>query len=37
MIILDTNVISELLRPVPSQLVESWLAAKKAKKFISQP
>jgi predicted nucleic acid-binding protein len=27
MIILDTNVVSELLRPVPSLSVETWLAA----------
>lgn len=27
MIILDTNVVSEILRPVPSPLVEAWLAA----------
>jgi len=26
MIILDTNVVSELLRPVPSPAVEAWLA-----------
>lgn len=26
MIILDTNVVSELLRPEPSSLVETWLA-----------
>ena len=27
MIILDTNVVSELLRPAPSSAVEAWLAA----------
>jgi predicted nucleic acid-binding protein len=27
MIILDTNVVSELLRPAPSPAVEAWLAA----------
>ena len=27
MIVLDTNVVSELLRPAPAQLVEAWLAA----------
>lgn len=27
MIVLDTNVVSELLRPAPAQQVESWLAA----------
>jgi predicted nucleic acid-binding protein len=27
MIILDTNIISELLRPIPSPQVEAWLAA----------
>lgn len=27
MIILDTNVVSELLRPAPSPIVEAWLAA----------
>lgn len=27
MIVLDTNVVSELLRPVPSPLVEAWLSA----------
>lgn len=27
MIILDTNVVSELLRPTPSPAVEAWLAA----------
>ena len=27
MIVLDTNVISELLRPAPSATVEAWLAA----------
>jgi len=27
MIILDTNVVSELLRPTPSPVVEAWLAA----------
>ncbi len=27
MVILDTNVVSELLRPVPSLAVEAWLAA----------
>lgn len=27
MIILDTNVVSELLRPVPAPQVEAWLAA----------
>ncbi len=27
MIVLDTNVVSELLRPAPTQLVEAWLAA----------
>ncbi len=27
MIVLDTNVVSELLRPAPARQVESWLAA----------
>ena len=27
MIVLDTNVVSELLRPVPSSQVEAWLSA----------
>ena len=27
MIVLDTNVVSELLRPAPAQQVESWLSA----------
>ncbi len=27
MIILDTNVLSELLRPAPAKQVERWLAA----------
>lgn len=30
MIILDTNVVSELLRPTPSASVESWLASQPA-------
>ena len=28
MIVLDTNVVSELLRPAPARQVESWLAAR---------
>ena len=27
MIVLDTNVLSELLRPIPATQVEAWLAA----------
>ena len=27
MIILDTNVVSELMRPAPEQAVEAWLAS----------
>lgn len=29
MIVLDTNVVSELLRPTPSPTVEAWLAAQR--------
>ena len=30
MIVLDTNVISELMRPVPSATVESWMSGQPA-------
>ena len=36
MILLDTNIVSELMRPMPSQTVMSWLAAQPAASlFIS--
>ena len=36
MILLDTNIVSELMRPAPSQAVMSWLAAQPAASlFIS--
>ena len=30
MIVLDTNVVSELMRPVPSVMVETWMTAQPA-------
>lgn len=35
MIVLDTNVLSELMRPAPSAIVESWLAAQSMQRLFT--
>ena len=35
MIVLDTNVLSELMRPAPSAIVESWLASQPMQRLFT--
>lgn len=35
MIVLDTNVVSELMRPVPSHVVEGWLRSRSASELFT--
>jgi len=37
MIILDTNVISELIRPTPNQNVVTWVDTNRATDYTSRP
>ena len=37
MVVLDTNVVSELIRPSPSPVVQAWVAGQEAKSLFFSP